>query len=301
MIVALGDLMLDIVMRSDQPVQPGGHCHAEAHLSPGGSAANFAVWAARLGADVGLIAKVGDDLLGQALLDDLEREGVQNGVVVSKENTGLTLALEGLYDQRTMLAARGAVSMLQIGDLDWSLLERADLLHVTAYSFFEDRPREATLAAMRRVKARGKLLSLDPSAHGYLRRVGPEAFLALANGVDMVFPNLDEARALTDEREPQRVMQALLCSFPVVAMKMGAEGAMAGADDTVIHHPGFAVPVVDTTGAGDAFAAAFVVNWLAHHDLAAALSEGNRIAAGVVQVAGSRSFKAVRPDSSPLP
>jgi sugar/nucleoside kinase (ribokinase family) len=301
MIVALGDLMLDIVMRSETVVQPGSHCFAEAHVSPGGSAANFAVWAARLGAEVGLIAKVGDDLLGQALLRDLEREGIQNGVVVGKEPTGLTLALEGEFDRPTMLAARGAVSTLQSRDLDWSLLDRADLLHVTAYSFFEDTPREAALAAMRRVKACGKLLSLDPSAHGYVRSVGREAFLSLAKGVDLFFPNLDEGRALTGEREPQRVMHALLRSFPVVAMKMGEAGAMAGAADTILHHPGFPVPVVDTTGAGDAFAAAFVVYWLAHRALAAALREGNRIAAGVVQVAGSRGFKEARPDSSPLP
>jgi ribokinase len=297
MIVALGDLMLDIVVRSAPAVQPGSHCLAEAYVSAGGSAANFAVWAARLGAEVGLIAKVGDDLLGKALLDDLEQEGVQHGVAVGNDTTGLTLALEGYLDQRTMLAARGAVSMLQTRDLDWSLLHRADLLHVTAYSFFEDAPREAALAAMRQVKACGRLLSLDPSAHGYVRSVGREAFLALAKGVDLFFPNLDEGRALTGEREPQRVMQVLLRSFPVVAMKMGKAGAMAGAGDRILHHAGFAVPVVDMTGAGDAFAAAFVVDWVAHHDLAAALREGNRIAAGVVQVAGSRGFRAMRSDS----
>ena len=102
---------------------------------------------------------------------------------------------------------------------------------------------------------------------------------------------------LTGEREPRRVIGALLEYYPVVALKMGPDGAMAGADGTIVHHPGFAVPVLDTTGAGDAFAAAFVVSWLNHRVLALAVREGNRVAAGVVQVAGARRFREVLPGS----
>jgi ribokinase len=298
MIVVLGDCMLDIVMHTDAPVQQSSHCFAQASVSAGGSAANFAVWAARLGADVGLIAKVGDDVLGRSLLYDLEQEGVASGVVAGEQTTGLTLALVDQSGGWTMLAARGATSALSVDDLDWTLLDRADLLHVTAYSFFEDAPREAALAAMKHVKKRGKLLSLDPSARSYLQRLGAEDFFAMAREVDIFFPNLDEGRVLTGEDQPQRVMDALLQHFPVVTLKMGADGALAGTGDAIVHHPGFAVPVVDATGAGDAFAAAFVVTWLAHHDLSAALREGNRTAAGVVQVAGARCFTAVPPGSS---
>lgn len=299
MIVALGDFMLDVVVQTQSSLQHGGHCFAQAQVSPGGSAANFAVWAARLGASVSLIARVGDDLIGRALLRDLEQEGVVSGVVVGEETTGLTLAVVDQNGSHTMLAARGATSTLSAADLDWDLLDRADLLHVTAYSFFEDAPREAALAAMKRVKDRGKLISLDPSAYRYLQSVGSEAFFALARGVDIFLPNLGEGQVLTGEQKARRVMHALLRRFPVVALKMGPGGAMAGVGSAIIHQPGFAVPVVDTTGAGDAFAAAFVVGWLTHHDLTTALGEGNRIAAGVVQAAGARRFKEVLPDSLP--
>ena len=287
MIVALGDLMLDIVMRLSEPLSQGGHALAQAHLSPGGSAANFAVWACRLGAEVGLIARVGNDLLGHALLQDLKQEGITQGLLVGEETTGFTVALDQ-GGTRTMLAARGAASALRVDDLDLSLLEQADILHITAYSFFDDSPRQATLAAMRFVQERGKLVSLDPAAYGFLKNAGPERFLALAKGVDMLFPNLDEGRALTGEEEPERVLHVLLRHFPVVALKLGEYGAMAGAGEAVVHHPGFSVPVVDTMGAGDAFAAGFVVHWLAHHDLAQAVEQGNRVAAGVVQVSGAR-------------
>jgi ribokinase len=295
MIVAMGDFMLDVVVQAASPLQPGGHCLAQAQVSPGGSAANFAVWARRLGADVGLIGRVGDDLIGRALLRDLEQEGVVSGVRVGRETTGLTLALVDEDGSHTMLGARGATAALSAADLDWPLLDHAELLHVTAYSFFEDAPRAAALTAMKYVKDRGRQISLDPSAYRYLQRVGPEAFLALAQGTEIFLPNLEEGRALAGEREPRRVIGALLQHFPVVALKMGQEGAMAGANGTIVHHPGFAVPLMDTTGAGDAFAAAFVVSWLTHHDLALAVREGNRIAAGVVQIAGARRFKEVPP------
>jgi ribokinase len=297
MIVAIGDFMLDVVVRATSPLQPGGHCMAQAQVSPGGSAANFAVWARRLGADVGLISRVGDDLVGRALLRDLEQEGVVGGVNVGEETTGLTLALVGEDGSHTMLGARGATAALSVADLHRPLLDQAELLHVTAYSFFEDAPRAAALSAMKYVKDRGKQISVDPSAYGYLQGVGPEAFRALTQGTDIFLPNLDEGRVLTGEREPRRVIGALLEYFPVVALKMGPDGAMAGADGTIVHHPGFAVPVLDTTGAGDAFAAAFVVSWLNHRDLAVAVREGNRVAAGVVQVAGARRFKEVLPGS----
>nr|MBC7244959.1 sugar kinase [Chloroflexota bacterium] len=290
MIIALGDLMLDIVVQSSSFVLHGTDCAARASISPGGSAANFAVWATRLGAKTGLIAKVGDDLFGHALLHDLEQEKVASGVVMGKETTGFTLMILDQSGEHTMLAARSANATLSIEELDWALLDQADWLHLTAYSFFEDKPREAALAAIQYMKERGKPVSLDPASSSYLQRIGAAAFLPLAQGVDVFFPNLDEGRAVTGEHEPEQILRALLPHFPIVVLKMGENGAIAGTRDTMLYCPGFSVPVVDTTGAGDAFAAAFVVTWLTRHDLAAALSEGNRLAAGVIQVAGARAM-----------
>jgi len=294
LIVVFGDLLLDIACHTRAPILYGTDCFVQSTVSPGGSAANFAVWAARRGGRVALIAKVGDDVIGHSLLQDLEKEGVTSGVAVGRETTGMTIVVVDQSGERTMLAARGATSTLCTEDVDWSLLERADLLHVTAYSFFEEAPRQAALTAMRHVKEHGGLLSLDPSAYGYLKRLGADAFFAMAQGVDLLFPNLDEGRVLTGETEPERVLHKLLQHFSIVALKLGPAGAMAGHGATIVYHEGFSVPVTDTTGAGDAFAATFVMSWLAQHDLLTALREGNRIAAGLVQVVGAR-FTAAPP------
>jgi len=289
MIVALGDLMLDLVVQTPCSAPRGGHCSVQARISPGGSAANFAVWAARLGAEAALIAKVGDDVLGHALLDDLRREGVLSAVAVGHEATGFTLATVAPDGQRTMLAARGATATLSPADLDWTLLDRADWLHVTAYAFLEEAPRAAAQAAMQYVKKRGRPVSLDPASSSYLQGIGPEAFFALAEGADILFPNWDEGRALTGEEEPERIVRQLVKRFPLVALKLGSTGAIAATEERLVHEPSLAEQVVDTVGAGDAFAAAFVVTWMVRHDLAAALHEANRLAASVVQGGSARA------------
>jgi sugar/nucleoside kinase (ribokinase family) len=163
-------------------------------------------------------------------------------------------------------------------------------LHVSAYSFLDALSREAALTAMRRARQQGVRVSLDPASYGFLCDVGADAFWGWVDGcVDAFFPNLDEGRVLTGEEDPDRILGALMARFPLVALKLGAQGAIAGTEGSVVRHAGYQVPVVDTTGAGDAWAAAFVVNWLAKHDLAAASREGNRLAAAVVQVPGARS------------
>ena len=295
MIVALGDLLLDISVHVEQPVLHATDCFVRGSLSPGGSAANFAVWVARLGRKSGLMAKVGRDILGEMLQQDLAREHVQ-GVIVGPETTGFIVITVDAQGERTMLAARGATATLSPDELDWSLLDRAEWLHISAYSFLDGISRSAALAAMRRAKQQGIGVSLDPSAYGFLQEVGASAFWGWVEGyVDVLLPNLDEGRVLTGEQDPEEILRTLLAHVPMVALKLGPEGAVGGVAGAITHHPGYHVSAVDTTGAGDAFAAAFMVSWLANHDMAAALQEGNRLAAAVVQVPGAR-FRADLPD-----
>jgi sugar/nucleoside kinase (ribokinase family) len=194
-----------------------------------------------------------------------------------------------------MRAARGATATLSSEELDLDMLDNASWLHVSAYAFLDRSSREAALAAMRRVKERGGTVSLDPASDGFLLEVGPESFFAwVADLVDVLFPNLDEGRVLTGEEDADGILRTLLVRFPMVVLKLGAQGAMGGAGNTVLRRAAYQVPSVDTTGAGDSFAAAFVISWLAERDLATALKEGNRLAAAVVQAPGAR-FRADLP------
>ena len=289
MIVALGDILVDVTSLLEGPIAYGADTFVRTSVSPGGSAANFAVWASRLGADVGFIGKVGGDVLGRYLRDDLHAEGVVASVAIGPETTGICLALVDDRGERSMLPDRGASGRLAVTDLDWGLLDRARLLHLTGYSFLNEPCRGAALAAARRVKRHGGTVSLDTSSCSVLRGLGAGVFRELSEDAHILFPNLEEARVLTGEPEPDRALRTLAEIYEVVALKLGAEGARGIAEGEVVACPAPRASVVDTTGAGDAFAAAFVVQWLGSMDLRASLTAAVSLASKVVQHAGARS------------
>ena len=197
MIVALGDILVDIVSLIDGPISYGSDTFVRISIAPGGSAANFATWASRLGADAGFIGKVGDDVFGRYLREDLEAEGVAVSLATGRQATGINQALVDHLGERTMLADRGASATLDAADLDWDLLAKARLLHLTAYSFVTGPCLRAAQAAMRRAAGHGAAVSMDASSYVVLRDLGPRAFLELTQGIQILFANLDEGRELT--------------------------------------------------------------------------------------------------------
>jgi sugar/nucleoside kinase (ribokinase family) len=290
LIVGLGDVVVDVVTLLDSQISYGADTVVCTSTSPGGSAANFAVWARRLGAKVGFIGRVGDDVFGDYLREDLRAEGVIASIAVGAEATGTIQILVDPTGERTMLACRGASSRLQVSDLDGDLLDRASVLHVTGYSFLEEPTRQAALTAMARVRSRGGIVSLDPSTQSVLEKVGAATFRELTRDVQILFPNLDEARVLTGESRTDVMLRSIADMYEVVALKLGADGAMGMVSGSVAVCPAPKTTAVDTTGAGDAFAAAFLVEWLGSADLPASLSAGVALASRVVQAPGARSW-----------
>lgn len=288
MIVTLGDILVDVVSLLDGPISYGTDTFVHISITPGGSAANFATWVARLGASAGFIGKVGDDVFGHYLREDLLTEGVTASLATGSEATGINQSLVDHLGERTMLADRGASATLDVADLDWDLLDKARSLHLTAYSFVTGPCLRAVQAAMRRVSAHGATVSLDASSYHVLRELGAGPFRELTRGVHVLFANLDEGRELTGESEADGILRALAETYEVVALKLGAQGAMAAAHGEVATRSAPTVPVVDTTGAGDAFAAAFVVEWLATKNLQTSLAAAVSLASEVVQRPGAR-------------
>jgi len=289
MIVSLGDVLVDIVSLIDGPISYGTDTFVRISITPGGSAANFSTWVSRLGAEAAFIGKVGDDVFGRYLREDLLAEGVAASLATGSEATGINQALVDHLGERTMLAAdRGASATLDVADLDWRLLDKARLLHLTTYSFVTTPCCEAALAAIRRVGGHGGMISLDASAYSVLRELGASRFRELTQGVHILFANIEEGKELTGEPEPDGILHALAETCEVVALKLGAEGAMATAHGEKATCPAPSVDAIDTTGAGDAFAAAFVVKWLATRNLPASLAAAVALASEVVQKPGAR-------------
>ncbi|HWL45156.1 MAG TPA: sugar kinase [Ilumatobacter sp.] len=286
---ALGDYCWDVVISTPDELRRGGDSLGSVELHAGGSAANTAVWAARCGAAVAFVGMVGDDLLGRIAADDLAREGVRAHLPTSAERpTGAVASFVDHAGERSMVTGVGADHLLTPADVPAELVTAARHLHLTGWSLFGDPPRAAALAGAQLAAEAGMTISLDPSAHQMIDTMGVDEFLAMTVPLRprVLFPNRDEGRVLTGEHEPEAIAAALAEMYPgaVVVLKLDADGALvAGA-----RVPAPQVAVVDTTGAGDSFAGAFLAHWLAGADPVAAAQTAVEVAAWVVQHVGSR-------------
>jgi ribokinase len=254
-LVVLGDLMVDVVTRMSTALARGSDTPAAISVQGGGSGANVAAWAAWLGTPVVFGCRVGDDERGRAAVAELR--GVDVRVAIDPQRpTGTCVVLVEPGGERTMLPDAGA------NDGPLPEVEPGDHLHVVGYALLRDGPRASALAAIERARAAGATVSVDPSSWALL---WPGAIPP----VDLLLPNADEVERLDGGD---------------MVVKLGAAGARWG-DVEVAAEP---VPVVDTTGAGDAFAAGFLTARLQGAGRREALAQGCRVAARAVAQVGAR-------------
>lgn len=278
-VLVIGDVMLDIIVAPTGPLVRGSDRTATIRTRPGGSGANQAVWLADDGIAVALAARVGaDDLLSY------ERHFLSRGVFPvlgadPERASGVLVTLLDPNGERSFLSDRGANLALSHADLPARLLDGVKLLLVSGYSLFAPGPRSAVIDCIARARACGIRTAIDPGSAGFLAEVGPARFLEWTRGADLVFANRDEARLLANTEDTEEQVRRLGQDFGTVLVKLGAEGAVLGGRLGIRHGLGAPqVVVVDTTGAGDAFAAGFIQALLDGEDEAHCLSRA--VAAG---------------------
>ncbi|HMP40702.1 MAG TPA: PfkB family carbohydrate kinase, partial [Roseiflexaceae bacterium] len=211
----------------------------------------------------------------------------------AERDTGVILALIAANGQRSMVTNQGADFRLYPADLPQQMLRQAAHVHITAWSLFSDPPRAAAIEAANAAHRAGATVSFDPASFQMINELGVEAFRAVtaALPVDILFPNRDEAQALTGLVEPAAMAQALREIYPqaLVAIKLDRDGCFVAAADHVAHYPAAAVAeVVDTTGAGDAFNGVFLAHYIRTRDYATAAHFANHAGAWVVARLGAR-------------
>jgi ribokinase len=292
-IIAVGDLVWDVLTRPDGILLPGGDTTGRIALTPGGSAANVAAWIARVEMPAGFVGKVGADALGDLIVADLAREGVQLHVSrTTAHDTGVILVLIDRAGQRSMVTNQGADFHLLPEDLPVDALHACSHVHITAWSLFSDPPRAAALRAAQLAKAAGATVSFDPASYQMIREMGHDKFARITADLpfDMLFPNRDEGQALTGEREPVAIAQALRERYPgaIIALKLDRDGCYVLAEKHAQAYPTNDRPALDATGGGDAFDAAFIARYARDRDLAAAAHFANVIAGWVVARYGAR-------------
>jgi sugar/nucleoside kinase (ribokinase family) len=279
-IVVLGDVMVDVVTRLSVPLAPGSDAPAVIRFHGGGSAANTAAWLAQAGAEPVLVGRVGDDERGRGARDELRAAGIDALLVADPDlPTGTCVVIVGPDGERTMAPDAGANDGLSDADLSDDVLGAAGHLHVAGYALLRPGSRPAARAAISRALEHGMPVSVDPSSAALL---SPE-FLDHAAGAGLLLPNADEARMLSGEGDPERAARALATRFGEVVVTLGPDGALWTDGRESVRAD--AVPVkaaVDSTGAGDAFAAGLLAARLEGADPAGALSAGARLAAEAV-------------------
>jgi sugar/nucleoside kinase (ribokinase family) len=286
--------MTDVIVRPEGPLARGSDRRASITIHPGGSAANQAAWLASFGVKVDFVARIG--------AADVESEtarfkaiGVTPHLVGDRTHeTGRLIALIDPDGERSFLTDRGANEALEAGDIPDALIEGAALIHLSGYSFFASSPRAAILDVIRR--AGDKPIGVDPASAEFLREVGADKFLAWTRGAAILFPNEEEAAILAGSDDPETQCARLAARFPLVVIKRGAAGAEAaqGALRWRITAP--KIEAIDTTGAGDAFVAAFLGARLSGADIQPALERAVAAGAAASGAVGGRPTVSVHPD-----
>jgi ribokinase len=250
LIVCLGDLLLDVIVRLDEPLAPGADANAETHAGSGGQAANVAAWAVELGASGRFIGKRADDAMGRVVEAEYRARRVELvGPVVSGRN-GIVVSLVGPDGDRTMASDRGVAPDLAPADLEAAWLEDADVLHLSGYSLMRTPIDAAAVRAAEIARAAGARVSVDLSAWTRIREFGPAAF---RERLEQLQPNV----AFANEPEWEIVGGAYALARTAV-IKRGARGIRVVGEHAA-ELPAVPGEVVDATGAGDALAAGFLV------------------------------------------
>ena len=273
-ITVVGSLNMDLVVRAPRIPQPGETIiGGDFHTVPGGKGANQAVAAARLGAQVSMVGRVGRGAFAGPLLKNLAAAGVEHAFVTqdSEAATGVALIVVDDAGQNSIVVASGANVRLSPTDVDdaGATIAAADALLLQLESPLETVTRAAEVA-----RAKGATVILNPAPARSL----PAALLSL---VDVLIPNESEAALLTglpidNPAEAEAAATALReLGVGTVILTLGERGALLAREDGAEVFPAFEVTPVDTTAAGDAFVGGFAVALAGGQPLAEAVRWGN--------------------------
>lgn len=256
-VVCIGDLMVDVLAKLPAPLTIGSDTPAPIGIFGGGAAANVATWLVAQGASATFIGRIGDDGLGLRAVEELSAAGVVPVVTIDVAlPTGTCIVLVDHHGERTMIPSAGA----NAGSNDPAMLPaEADWLYVSGYALLAPQAREFAVAALAVARERGWSIAVDAASAAPLYAAGGTTFLDWIGDDLLLFANTDEAQVLTGIEQAEDAARVLGARCGQAVVKRGSDGAV-WSDGRRLHGVA-ATPstMIDSTGAGDAFAAGYLL------------------------------------------
>ncbi len=253
---------------------------------PGGSVANTLRGIGLLGGNVILCGKVGDDKHGEYYIEQMKNHRVQRNITKHSAVTGHAITFITPDAQRTFSVHLGAAIELSKADVIEEDIANSRVLHLEAYQL-EGKTREIVLYAIELAKKHGTSISLDLADPGLIRRNKEFLQKLLRESINIVFANEAEAKEFTGQDDVHALTElAKVCSTAVV--KLGPDGSLIAHAGELIMAPAFTAKPVDTTGAGDTYAAGFLYGYCQGWPLQKAAALGSLMAARIVEQKGVR-------------
>ena len=290
-VLCIGDVMLDVITKiavMPSQINYGSDTPSKISTHGGGAAGNVASWLTRTDARSTIVGHVGDDAAGAALMSEFDTLGVHhNNLMVDKGSSGVVVVLVDPTGERTMFPDNGANSGLHIGDLP--ALENFDVVYLSGYSPLDPLSRPGVLEMVAAIKSAGLPLYFDPASVGAMMEVPLEEVKSWIRLMDVILLNEEEAIYLTGETDPEKALESLLEYCETVVIKRGSQGAIGKARGSILTSvPAISTEVVDTTGAGDSFAAGFIAQYAMTKNMQHGLEAGAAVAARCVAIVGAR-------------
>lgn len=295
-VIGIGEVLIDFIATEPAPFKDA----TTFKKCFGGAPMNTLVGVVRLGISAGAVAAVGDDPFGQFLIRELKRNNVDTSHIIVKENTRTTISFvanEPMTGERTFFFYRKpwvretSDSTLSPGDIDYSYISKAEIVHVSGFALSQNPSRKAILTAVKYAKKSGVKVSFDPTlrvdvwnSENSIRRLY-QKMLKLA---DIATFSREEAEFMFKTSNPKKASQAALkYGLQVVGIKLGSEGSYLKTRSKDIFMPAYKVKAVDTTGAGDGWNAGLLVGLCRNWELERCAKIANAVGAMVVTRRGA--------------
>ena len=259
----IGDAMIDITLplsnvNSFDHLLQEGLTNTAYTISPGG-VANVAADISKLGGKPAFIGKVGDDYFGRLFIEDLDRNKVIQKVSVSKtKNTGVVFNLVFPDGERFFIVDRGANAILEYSDISFGLIEKSKFLYFAGFSFQDEEPFQAIQRILKKVPKKDITIVFNLGAPNLAKKFKNLFIEVIREYVGILILNEKEGEYLADSSKDNEIINFLLPDVEIVILTKGEKGSIIATRDNIYNIKACPVKAIDTTGAGDAYAAAFI-------------------------------------------